>query len=210
MTKQATVHIVDDDEAMRKSLKLLMKSIDLHAETYHSAEDFLENFQDSTPSCVLMDVRMPGMQGLDLLALLPTKNINVPVVMMTGHGDIPSAVKAIKAGAVDFIEKPFDQEALTTTIKKCIQTSAVRSKSDTRQIYSEKLALLSRRETEVLDRLVKGKINKVIAADLNISVRTVEAHRANIMAKLGVNSLSDLVKISIYSQINKTSEAVRE
>jgi len=202
VTKPATVHIVDDDEAMRKSLKLLMKSIDLHAETYHSAEDFLANYKATTPSCILMDVRMPGIQGLDLLTHLPKINIHAPVVMMTGHGDIPSAVKAMKAGAVDFIEKPFDQEALANTIKQCIHTSTVHSKSELQQIFSKKLALLSRRETEVLERLVKGKINKVIATDLNISVRTVEAHRANIMSKLDAKSLSDLVKISIYSQVS--------
>jgi len=207
MSKTATIHIVDDDEAMRKSLSLLMKSINMEAKSYDSAEDFLDKYSPVEKSCILLDVRMPGMSGPELQELLPQHNIRSPVIVMTGHGDISTAVKSMKAGAIDFIEKPFDHELLINTIHKCIEidtaeTSLHHTNNPEKQNSLKQLDLLTSRELEVFEFLVDGKINKVIASDLNLSVRTVEAHRANIMSKLEVHSLSDLVKISIYSKMD--------
>ncbi|MDH5217382.1 MAG: response regulator [Gammaproteobacteria bacterium] len=199
MKQRATIHIVDDDEAMRKSLSMLIKSIDMEPKTYDSAEEFLEKFTPSEPCCILLDVRMPGMSGLDLQKKLPQHNITSPVVVMTGYGDIPTAVDAMKGGAIDFIEKPFDHELLIRTLHNCLQSPVFPSPQIERQKYVRDLVVLTPREQEVFRLLVEGKINKVIAGELNLSVRTVEAHRANIMEKLAVHSLSDLVKISIYS-----------
>lgn len=201
MSQDAIVHIVDDDEAMRKSLSMLMRSIDIEPVSYKSADEFLRNYSETERSCILLDVRMPGMSGPDLQAKLPERNISTPVIMMTGHGDISTAVNAMKAGAMDFVEKPFDHEVLINTIRRCIDLSEVVHKQTGSHTYAQMLTQLTKREVDVFDLLVEGKINKVIADELNLSVRTVEAHRAHIMAKLGAKSLSDLVKISIYSKL---------
>ena len=201
MNQTATIHIVDDDEAMRKSLTLLMKSINLQPRSYESAENFLDNYSPTEKSCILLDVRMPGMSGPELQEVLPEHNIHTPVIVMTGHGDINTAVKSMKAGAVDFIEKPFDHDQLINTIHNCIEMSASHDDNNEKHKCVQKLDLLTKRELEIFDHLVDGKINKVIASSLNLSVRTVEAHRANIMAKLHAQSLSDLVKMSIFSKM---------
>lgn len=201
MSNEETVHIVDDDEAMRKSLSMLMNSMNINAKTYASAEEFLNEFSSEEPSCILLDVRMPGLSGLELQERLPANNINTPVVIMTGYGDIPTAVKAMKAGAIDFIEKPFDHDVLLDTIHRCIKISKHNSSEVEKKNQAKKINVLTPRELEVFKLLVDGKINKVIAAELGLSVRTVEAHRANIMTKLKANSISDLVKIGIYSDL---------
>lgn len=207
MKQKATIHIVDDDEAMRKSLSMLIKSIGMNSETYASAEEFLEKFSPSEPCCILIDVRMPGMSGLDLQTHLPEHNISSPVIVMTGYGDIPTAVEAMKGGAIDFIEKPFEHDALIRTIQLCLQFPVFPHSQIERHKYIKDLDTLTPREQEVFRLLVEGKINKVIAGELNLSVRTVEAHRANIMDKLNAHSLSDLVKISIYSNPTIRQEA---
>lgn len=206
MKQDVTVHIVDDDEAMRKSLGLLMKSIDMDSTSYASAEEFIENFIPTQGACILMDVRMPGLSGLELQEYLRQNEIHTPVIIMTGHGDIRTAVKAMKAGAIDFVEKPFDHELLVDAINNCVIASTNQTSTKERHTFVNKLNLLTSRELEVFDRLVNGKINKAIAAELNLSVRTVEAHRANIMSKLNAHSLSDLVKMSIYASLENTNE----
>lgn len=203
MKTRGIIHIVDDDEAIRKSLTMFLKSCDYNAMNYCSAENFIDNYSKSeNPACILLDVRLPGITGSELIELLPEKNINDPVVMMTGHGDVPTAVRAMKAGAVDFIEKPFDHDKLISTLNNCLENSAARHALLPKEYINQKLNLLTRREKQVFDRLVDGKINKVIAAELNVSVRTVEAHRASIMSKVRAKSLSDLVKISLHAQTN--------
>ena len=200
MDTPGTIHIIDDDEAIRKSLSMFLKSCGYTTKDYHSAENFLDNYiKLEGPACILLDVRLPGLTGLELMELLPEKNINEPVIMMTGHGDIPTAVRSMKAGAIDFIEKPFNHECLISTLNLCLENSATRPTESRQEYSSQKLKLLTRREKQVFDRLVDGKINKVIAAELNVSVRTIEAHRASIMNKVRAKSLSDLVKISFHA-----------
>jgi len=202
MQSNPTIHIVDDDEAIRKSLSMLMKSIDYDVKSYASAEEFLDEYKPGKRCCALVDVRMPGLSGSELQEILPKNNINIPVIMMTGYGDIPTAVRSMKAGAIDFVEKPFDHEKLIKTIKKCVDVSEQSPVGKVKQHCMEKLSVLTGRERQVFDLLVDGLINKTIATKLNLSVRTVEAHRANIMEKLDAHSLSDLVKLSIYSQLS--------
>jgi len=202
MQDTATIHIVDDDEAMRKSLSMLMKSIDYDVKSYQSAEQFLDEFTPSERCCILLDVRMPGLSGPMLQEILPEKNISAPVIMMTGYGDIPTAVSCMKAGAIDFVEKPFDHEVLIKTIGKCVDMSTSPKLTTKKAESQQKLSQLTKREREIFDLLVEGLINKTIANKLNLSIRTVEAHRANIMEKLKTKSLSDLVKFSIYAQLS--------
>ena len=203
MNVRGTIHIIDDDKATGNSLSMLLQSYGYTTKVYHTAEDFIDSHIESEgPACILLDVRLPGLTGLELIELLPKKNINEPVVMMSGLGDIPTAVRAMKAGAFDFIEKPFNHDCLISTLKLCLEHSAARLAIPSLESTSQKLKLLTRREIQVFDRLVEGKINKVIAVELNVSVRTIEAHRASIMNKVHAKSLSDLVKLSLHSQTN--------
>ncbi|MGD8568650.1 MAG: response regulator transcription factor [Gammaproteobacteria bacterium] len=198
MPQEHTIYIVDDDEAVRGALALLMKSAGLKAETYESADAFLQYFDPQVGGCLLADVRMPGMTGLELQQELVKRKIDVPVIIMTGHGDVAMAVSAMKAGAVDFIEKPFrNQDLLDKIQQSLIKADELQASHHQRAEALERLALLSNREREVMDLLVKGKLNKQIAAELDISIRTVEAHRAKIMDKLQAKSLPDVVRISL-------------
>lgn len=199
MKPEAVIYIVDDDEPIRKSLQLLMKSARYTSRSCASAREFLECHDPSRPGCLVLDVRMPGMSGLELQEMLRETGIGIPVIIMTGHGDIPMAVRAMKAGALDFIEKPFDNQLLLDRIEQALQEAA--EEQQRQQVAAEAAELLDRltpRERETMDLLVEGKLNKQIAADLGISVRTVEAHRARIMEKLDVRSLSDLVRLSMH------------
>jgi two-component system, LuxR family, response regulator FixJ len=199
--RDATVHIVDDDEAVRKSLGLLMSSSDFRARQYDGALQFLADYQARKPECLLLDLRMPGMDGLALQRELRTRGISIPTIFLSGHGDIPIAVRALREGALDFVEKPFDNDQLVTRIRVCIQADAEREQDRINQRESRaQLAILTRREREVVDKLMKGKINKVIAAEMGISPRTVETHRAHVMKKLRVNSLSDLFKLVLAAE----------
>ncbi len=200
MGTKPTIHIVDDNDAIRKSLSMVMRSADFESKTYATAQDFLNKYNQTGPGCLLLDVRMPGMTGLELQRLLPKLHIQLPVIIMTGHGDVATAVRAMKAGAIDFIEKPFEHENLLTRIHECINHSLRQQKSQKHQAGIERLSLLTPREHEVMDLLVQGKINKTIANKLGISIRTVEAHRANLMSKLHVHSLADIIRIALLAE----------
>lgn len=198
MNNDQIVHIVDDDDAVRDALHFLMQSEDIASKTYASAEEFIENKQDVGNGCLLLDVRMPGMSGLELLDLLKTQGISVSVVFITGHGDINMAVEAMKAGAVDFIEKPFDNKLLLKSVRLCLdQSIGLNNENEKHREYEKRIALLTNRERQVMELLVEGKQNKMIARDLNISPRTVELHRARVMEKLEASSLSDVVRIAL-------------
>lgn len=198
--QQHVIHIVDDDEAVRSALALLMKSVGLTARTYASADELLGGLDADRAGCLLVDVRMPGMSGLELQEELVARGIRLPVIVMTGHGDVSMAVRAMKSGASDFIEKPFKNQELLDRITQCVAKSDQLHKDQQRQTQAAtRLALLSEREREVMNLLVAGKLNKQIAAELNISIRTVEAHRAKVMDKLEANSLPDVVRISLLA-----------
>lgn len=190
------VHVVDDDEAVRLSLSFLLESAGFRVETHHSAVAFLDRTGIPPQGCILTDVRMPEMDGLTLQQKLGERGIALPVVVMTGHGDIPIAVQALKAGAVDFLEKPFDDELLIGAIRAALERNERdRGRQSEVATLSSRLAALTPREQEVLTALVKGDPNKTIAYDLGISARTVEVHRARVMEKMQARNLSDLVRM---------------
>jgi FixJ family two-component response regulator len=196
--RAATVHVVDDDSAVRRSLAVALKTRGLQPRCYASAREFLDGYSESKPECLVLDVRMPGMSGLELQAELKVREIVVPIVFITGHGDIAMAVRAMKAGAADFIEKPFSVDALLEGVTKSLETDAIGVQRRLRRAEARnRIAALTPREREVMDMLVDGKLNKIIAAELGISVRTVEVHRARIMQKLQARSLSDVVRLAM-------------
>lgn len=198
MEPDALVHVIDDDSAMRESLAFLLGSADLKSKTYESAVAFLDAVPSIKSGCIITDVRMPGLSGLDLLRRLRELQVDMPVIVITGHGDVPLAVEAMKCGALDFIEKPFDDEALLASVRVAMTRQAQKSESQsTRNAISVKLAALSMRERQVLEGLVSGHPNKTIAFDLGISPRTVEIYRANVMTKMEARSLSDLVRMAL-------------
>ena len=198
MADAPLVHIVDDDEAVRDSLSVLLESADLSVRTYESATAFLDALPGLGAGCVLTDVQMPGLDGLALQRRLTALGIRLPVIVMTGHGDVPIAVEALKAGAADFLEKPFDDAQLLSAVQTALAASRRTQDADaaTAQI-ARRLASLTPREREVLDKLVAGQPNKTIAYDLGSSPRTVEVHRARVMEKMGVRSLAELVRMTI-------------
>lgn len=200
MTK-GMVHVIDDDAAMRDSLSFLLESADLNAKTYESAVVFLEHVKGLEPGCIVTDVRMPEMSGLELIQRLKTLGVGLPIIVMTGHADVPLAIEAMKAGVHDFIEKPFDDEALLTAIRAALaQAEDQAQRSDELAQIRARLESLSTREREVLQGLVAGHANKVIAYDLGISPRTVEIYRANVMTKMGASSLSELVRMTLAAE----------
>jgi len=194
---EPTVHIIDDDPAIRDSLALLLQSSGLKAVAYPSAESFLAVALDG-PGCLVLDVRMPGMGGLALQEELARRDRRIPVIVVTGHADVPLAVRAMKAGAVDFVEKPFDHEALLAAVRKAldlgIETARITARDEEVQ---RRVGLLTPREREVLDALIAGKPNKIIARELSISHRTVEIHRARVMEKMRARTLSELVRMGL-------------
>ena len=198
MQSEAIVHIVDDDKAIRDSLTLRMRSVGFNSKSYDSAEKFLDEADYNSAGCLIVDIRMQGMSGLELQQLLNNKGINMPVIIITGHGDVPMAVQAMQAGAIDFLEKPYDNEMLVDRIKQCLsEVSKSRDKSKLVAEAKTRLLRLTPREREVMNLLVAGKHNKIIAKELNISVRTAEAHRAKVMKKLHAESLSDIVRLAL-------------
>jgi two-component system response regulator FixJ len=200
MSRDAIVHVVDDDIAVRQSLAFLLSSADLSVRVYESAVSFLNALPKDPRGCLVTDIRMPGMDGLQLQRRLNELGVRLPVVMITGHGDVPLAVEAIKAGAVDFIEKPFDDEVLLRAIDAALKVGAQDLQRDSQAAgIRARVASLSERERQVLDGLVAGKPNKIIAYDLGISPRTVEIYRANVMAKMQAGSLSELVRMAILA-----------
>lgn len=191
------VHVVDDDEAVRDSLGFLLETAGFEVKTYESGNRFLESFTDDG-ACVVTDVRMPGLTGLELVARLRERGSRLPVIVMTGHGDVPLAVEAMKAGVHDFIEKPFEDEAMIRSIEGALLRSDLAAgRSEDRSDIIRRIETLSARERQVLSGLVDGKANKVIARDLDISPRTVEIYRANVMTKMRAASLSELVRLAI-------------
>jgi two-component system response regulator FixJ len=193
-----TVHIIDDDEGLRESLAFLLRAAHIDVLTYSSAAAFLEAVPGAGLNCVITDVRMPGLSGIDLLKQLRELKIDVPVIVITGHGDVPLAVEAMKNGAIDFLEKPFGDEILLASVKTAIKRLGGDSKRNAeRKEIEGKLATLSNRERDVLGGLVAGRANKQIAFDLGISPRTVEIYRANLMNKMQAGSLSDLVRMAL-------------
>lgn len=190
------VFVIDDDQEVRNALELLMESVGLPASTYESAQAFLDAFDPGLPGCIVLDVRMPGMSGMDLQAHLVAEKLHPPVVIITGHGDVPMAVRAVQAGAVDFIEKPFNDQALLDSVHKAIEQDA-RHRGEASRLSElvKRHESLTPREREVLKLVASGQRNKVIAADLNVTQSTVEAHRAKVMEKMDAHSLSDLMRM---------------
>ena len=197
MKTETTIYLVDDEEAIRRSVGFMLRSAGYRIEAFVSGVEFLKKARDLEPGCVLLDIRMPGMDGLEVQQTLSDQGIALPIIIMTGHGDITTAVRAMKAGAVDFIEKPFEK----TVLLSAISVASARLDNDGRrraraEEASTRLNVLTPRERDVLNGLVEGLPNKTIAFDLGISPRTVEIHRANLMAKLGVKSLSEALRIA--------------
>lgn len=193
---EATVFIVDDDKEVRESIALLMQSVGLPSESFASARDYLDQFDSSRPGCLVLDVRMPKMSGLELQQQLLQQAIHPPIIIITGHGDIQMAVRAVQAGAADFIEKPFRDQLLLDAIHRAITRDAEqRGVASRRSEIEQRLQRLTPREREVLDRVMQGARNKVIAFDLNISQSTVEAHRSKVMEKMQAKTLSDLMRM---------------
>lgn len=192
------VHVIDDDEALRDSLSFLLASADVPVVTYGSAVAFLDALPRITSGCVVTDVRMPEVSGVDLLKRLRDSGVNLPVIVITGHADVPLAVTAMRLGAVDFLEKPFDDEVLIAAVRSALSQQKEMDRGQARKAeVKERLATLSARERQVLDGLVAGNPNKTIAYDLGISPRTVEIYRANVMTKMAAASLSDLVRMAL-------------
>ena len=197
-SQEPTVFIVDDDQEVREAIKLLMRSIGLTALGFDSAQAYLDQFDPARPGCLILDVRMKGMSGLDLQDRLAQRPLYPPVIIITGHGDVPMAVRAVKAGAVDFIEKPFNDQTLLDAVHRAFQQDAEnRGQASRLAEIQERLGRLTPREREILEQVVAGKRNKVIAADLGISQSTVEAHRAKVMEKTEARSLSDLMRMML-------------
>lgn len=193
---QPVVFIVDDDDAVRESLEFLMKSIDQPAEAFASAQDFLKAFNPDKPGCLLLDIRMPGMSGIELQQELKKRDAHIPIIFITGHGDVPMAVKAIQSGAADFIQKPFRDQELIDRIRDVLTDDAQgRAERMQKNEILQRMGTLTEREKEVMEQVVSGKANKVVAIDLNVSQRTVEIHRANVMEKMKAKSLAQLVRL---------------
>lgn len=195
------VFVVDDDEAVRDSLSMLMRSVGLAVETYAAASEFLERFDAGRTGCLVLDVRMPGMSGIELQEKLVAREATLPIIFITGHGDVPMAVHALRTGAVDFIQKPFSDQALLDRIQQALaQHVRDQEKAAKKSTIRERIARLTPREKEVMLMVVGGKPNKVVAIDLGVSERTVEIHRARVMEKMQASSLPDLVKMVVESR----------
>jgi two-component system response regulator FixJ len=200
MPPEETVFVVDDDRAMRDSLRWLLESIGLSVRTYPTAADFLREYDASQPGCLVLDVRMPGMSGLDLQAELMRRGGGLPTIVITGHAEVPMAVRAVKAGAVDFIEKPFSDQLLLDRVRQALEIDRQdREVRRRREDAQRRLEGLTAREREVLGLVVAGKANKEIAADLGLSPKTVEVHRAHVMTKMDVDSLAELIRVAILA-----------
>lgn len=197
----STVFLVEDDEHFRKLIALHIESAGVNIQQYTSAEDFLSSFDPAQPGCLLLDIYMPGMTGLELQKTLVERNIQIPTIIMTSEGDVATAVQAMKAGAIDYIEKPLDKDKLLERIYECLVLDfSRRDKAARLKKYSNYLGELTTREYEIMELMVSGRMNKVIADELGISQRTVEDHRAKVMEKLKAKSITDVVRIHLLSQ----------
>ena len=202
MGDKQKVFVVDDDDGVRDGLSLLLATVGQSCELYESANEFLEAYDNDKSGCLVLDIRMPRMTGLDLQKKLIEMGSKLPIIFITGHGDIPMAVEAMRRGAVDFIRKPFREHDLLDRINEALAVDGTaRKRAMGQQALEDKLSSLSPREWEVFERVAEGDMNKVIAADLGISERTVEVHRAQVMKKLNVNTLAQLVRIKIEAEL---------
>jgi len=203
MEAESTVFVVDDDAELRESLGWLLESAGLRVKSYSTAQEFLAQYESDEPGCLLLDVRMPGLSGLDLQEELKRRGVPPPIIIMTGHARVPIAVRALKGGAIDFIQKPFSDQALLERIRQAIdldrRTRLVRMECTK---FAELLTYLTPREREVMDLVIAGKPNKIIAADLGISPKTVEIHRGRVMEKMEVESVAELVRLDLLWKAN--------
>ena len=199
---QPVVHIIDDDEGLRESLAFLLRSAAFEVKSFESAKAFLDVLPHAAPGCIITDVRMPDISGIELLRRLKELKIGVPVIVITGHGDIALAVEAMKIGAADFFEKPFDDDLLVASVRAVLRQREGQTKRGAKRAEIEhRISTLSRREKDVLTGLIEGRANKQIAFDLGISPRTVEIYRANLMNKMQADSLSDLVRMALLAEM---------
>jgi two-component system response regulator FixJ len=199
---ERTVHVVDDDAAVRRSLERLLDSAGLHAISYETSLAFLDAAPNLLSGCLLLDIKMPGMDGLELQAVLRQSHVLIPVIMMTGHGDVQGAVRAMKNGALDFIEKPYSDDVLLRAIEAALAKVDRADLGHETAEAAKRIATLTPREHEVLVALVRGRPNKVIASDLGISIRTVEVHRARMMDRLGVRQFAEAVRLAVLARID--------
>lgn len=207
--ERPTVFVVDDDSAMRDSLAFLIGTVGLHVEHYASAEEFLDAYDSRVPGCIVLDVRMPGLSGLELMEHLQHDHLAPPVVLITGHGDIPMAVRALKAGAFDFIEKPFSDQVLLERIQQALQhDEGSRRAAYSRAEIERRQRRLTPRESQVFEAVVAGKANKVIADELNLSQKTIEVHRAHVMEKMRAESFADLVKMAVVLEATGPPQSI--
>lgn len=208
MFNEPTVFVVDDDQAVRDSLCWLIEAAGLNVKACESATEFLAQYDPQWPGCLVLDIRLPGMSGLELQRELIQRQINVPIIIITGHGDVSTAVRAMKAGAIDFIEKPFSDQLLIQRVRDALERdSQSRQSAAHRQSIQMRIASLTPRERQVLDLVVQGKLNKQIAAELQLSQKTVEAHRANLMSKMQASNVADLVKQAMAGQFADSDNA---
>ena len=211
MSNQPTVFVVDDDQAMRNSLKWLIESVAMQVETFDSADAFIRSYYPGRSGCLLLDVRMPGMSGLELQEYLVGNQIAIPVIIITGHADVPMAVRAMKSGAIDFIEKPFNDELLLESIRHALMLDEKqRDQQSQRAEIAPRLARLTPREHEVMVMVTSGRANKEIASFLGVSAKTVEAHRARVMEKMEAGSLAELVRMAIHANLSMDEPSTEE
>lgn len=203
MPRESTVFVVDDDPAMRASLRWLIESVSLGVATFDTAEAFLESYTGEQPGCLVLDVRMPGLSGLELQAALAARGLSLPTIIVTGHADVAMAVRAVQNGALDFLEKPFSDQALLDRIRQGIELDrSAREHRQRRRQLAERVARLTTREHEVMRLVAQGKSNKEVASTLNLSPKTVEVHRAHVMEKMEVSSLADLIRSVLAIEAN--------
>ena len=202
MSVERIVYVVDDDAAFRRSLERLLATADLHAISYETSLALLDAAPNLLPGCLLLDIKMPGMDGLELQAVLRQSDVLIPVIMMTGHGDVQSAVRAMKNGAVDFIEKPYSDDVLLRAIEAALARVDRADLGHETAEAAKRIATLTPREHDVLLALVMGRPNKVIASDLGISIRTVEVHRARMMDRLGVRQFAEAVRLAVLARMD--------
>jgi len=201
---EGIVFVVDDDAAVRRALERLIKSVGLHVETFASAQDFLQRDPPDRPACVVADIRMPGLSGLDLQKELADADLSMPIVFMTGHGTVPMSVRAMKAGAVDFLQKPVDEQVLLDAIHQALERGSREQEASAQHAeIQERIELLTAREREVFELVVRGMLNKQIAAELGASEKTIKVHRGRVMQKMQADSLADLVRMAERAKIRR-------